>query len=128
MTGEVLGTRRDTGGLNAIGPCGCVSGDSDGIRPEAPNADHRVVRVGVDVGIGRERQVDPDARQLLADLVSNRVSGIDVVDASEYGVAGEWRTVVLMHPRDVAAFFVDRNDCLRVRVVDRRRQRGDLGR
>ena len=38
----------------------------DRIRAEAPDADHGVLRVGVHVGIGCERQVDPDGGELTA--------------------------------------------------------------
>ena len=49
----------------------------------------------------------PTLAQLLADRPADGAGGVDVVEASEHGVAGEGRPIVLMEPGDVAALFVD---------------------
>ena len=62
VPGEVLGAGGDAGGLEPADPGGGVPGDQRRVGAEGADADHRVVGVGVDVGVRGVVEGDPRAR------------------------------------------------------------------
>ena len=71
VPGEVLRTRRHPGPLDAADVRRDVPGDQVSVRSEAADADHRVARVAVDVGVRGEVEVDPG----LPEFGTDRVAG-----------------------------------------------------
>jgi hypothetical protein len=64
-----------------------VRRDVLGVVAEAPHADHGVVGVGVDVGVGGEVEVDADGAQFERDRAGDVGGQIQIVDLPEEGVA-----------------------------------------
>ena len=72
VTGEVLGAGGHARGLHRGDERRRMPADARRIAGEAAVADHRVVRVGVDVDHRREVQADPEVRQLTGDRRGHR--------------------------------------------------------
>src|SRR4029079_1333711 len=104
---EVLGAGGHAGGLEALDVGGGVPGGEVGVGPEGPYADHRVVRVGVDVGGRGPVEVDPALGEAAAQLSGDVPGQAGVVDGAEGQVAGEGRTAPDLQAGDVAALLVD---------------------
>ena len=119
VTGKVLGGRSDSRRLQAGDPGGAVRRHLLGRRAKTAHADHRVVRIGIDVDGGGERHVASDPAQLPTDLGSHRPGDVQVVDPAEHRVARIRRAGAGEQPGDVTPFLVDRHDGPRVRGVDR---------
>ena len=110
VAGKVLGARGHAGGLQAANPGGGMAGDEVRIGAERAHADHRVVRVGVDVGVGGEVERDAEAGEFLTQMASDRRGQVDIVGGAEREVAGAGAAAVRLQARHVAGFLVDADD------------------
>ncbi len=109
VAGEVLGARGDTRRLQPPHPGGGVPGDDIGARPEGTHPDHRIQRVGVDVGARRVVQGDAGGVQLPADVAGDLLGDIDVVQRAERKAARTGRPGAGLQPGDVARLLVHRD-------------------
>src|SRR5262249_16641154 len=107
VSGEMLRARGDAMALEAAHERSDVAGNELGARSEGANADHRVLRVLVHVGDGREVEVDPYGRQVGADRRRDPFGQLDVVDGAEGAVPGVGAAAGDLEPGDVAALLVD---------------------
>ena len=126
MAGEVLGARGDALALRAGDEGRDVARDELGVGAEAAHADHRVARIRVRVGDGREVQVHAGARQLAGDRARDLLRQRDVVDGAEREVAGVRAAVLRLEPGDVSALLVDRDQELGPLGAEGCRQLGEL--
>ena len=126
MAREVLGARRDAGGLQARDPCERVAGDGGRLGTERADADDGVQRIGVHIGDGREVEVDAHLPQLGAHRTGNVSGERRVSRGSKCEVAGVGAARGRLEPRDVAALLIDGDHELWTLGVERRVQRGQL--
>ncbi len=116
VTGEVLGARgrrRRRGSPSTAATTWRAT--TLGRRAERAHADHRVARVGVDVGDRRQREVDAQPRRGVRPSSANAaVVSVDVVDEAERRRARRVAAPRRVEAGDVAALLVD---------GDRRRRR-----
>ena len=95
--------------LHAVDECAAHLRDNARIGAEAPVADHWVVGIGVNVQHRRVIQIDIDGAQLGADDPANVTRERFIAgqsDRAHRADMGESRA----HPRDAAAFLVDRRE------------------
>ncbi len=126
VAGEVLGAGRDAGGLQAADVRGGVPGRQVAVAAEGADADHRVVRVGVDVRVGRVVQVHADGGQVEPDRAGDPLGEVGVVDLAERQVARVGGPAGHFEAGDVAALLVGGDQQVAVERVHLRGQRGDL--
>ncbi len=126
VTGEVLRTRTDAGRLEAGDEGGGVPGDQARVRAEAAYADHRVVRVAVDVDDRREVEVDPGRRERRSDRARDALGEVEVVHRAECGIARVRRSVGHVQPGDVAGLLIDGDEDVRAHRVHRGGQRREV--
>lgn len=126
VPGEVLDTGGHSGRLEPFDIGGGVAGHQLRVRAEGPYADHRVARVGVDVGRGRPVEVDPAGGQPPAQLGGDRAGQLEVVHRAEREVAGEGGAAARFEPGDVAALLVGGDQHLRPYGTQLRGERGQL--
>ena len=126
VSGEVLGAGGDAAGLQAAYPGGGVPGDQVRVGAERAHPDHRVGRVGVDVGVRGVVQSDADGCQFGAEVAGDLLGQRRVVDRAERVVAGPGAAPGGLDPGDVAGLLVDRHDDVRPLGPQVRGERGDL--
>ena len=104
---EVLDARRGTGRSDASERRDRVPGDELGRLAERAHPDHRVARVGVDIGDGPEHDVRPDRERDPGELAAHGLGRCEVVDDPELRRARQRRPGGGLDPGDVAALLVD---------------------
>ena len=110
VPGEVLRAGGDALPLRPAHERRDVAGDELRVGAEAANADHRVVRVRVHVGDGREVHIHAGAHELARDRRRDLLGQLDVVDGAERQVPRVRAAALRFEPRDVAALLVDRDE------------------
>ena len=125
MAGEVLGTRRDTGGLESARPGRDVGGDLLGVHAEAAGADDGVVGVAVDVGDRGEVEGDAHRRELVAHPAADGLGELQVGGAAECRGTEHGARLAGVQPADVATLLVDRDHGGGVGGADLRAEGGE---
>ncbi|CAM5737925.1 hypothetical protein SHIRM173S_07142 [Streptomyces hirsutus] len=107
---EVLGAGGDPRRLQAPYPRGGVPGDHVGACAEGVDPDHRVVRIGVDVGARRVAQGDAERVQVPPDAVGDPLGDIDVVEGAQRAVSRPERLGAGAGAGGVARLLVEGDD------------------
>ncbi len=109
VSGEVLCARRHPRALKAAHEGGDMPRDELCVGAERADSDHGVLRIRVDVGDGREVEVDARICKLRTERRCHALGEPDVVDDSERAVTRIRAPGRRLEPRHVAALFVDCN-------------------
>ena len=109
MAREVLGAGRHPAGVEAVERGDDVPGDELRRRAERAHADHRVARIGVDVGDRGEREIDAQLGEALTEAGARRRRQVGVVDEPERRRARRVAAPRRVEAGDVAALLVDRD-------------------
>ena len=75
--------------------------------PERPHADHRIGRIGVDVGAGRQVEVDARGPERRRGAPATARVEVEVIDGTQGGVAGHRAAGGGLESRDVPALLVE---------------------
>ena len=107
VPGEVLRAGGHPRALKAAYERSDMPGHELGVGAERANSDHGVLRIGVDVGNGREIEIDARSSKLRAERRRHALGEFDVVDDAQRRVARVRAPGRRLEPCDIAALFVD---------------------
>ena len=117
VAGEVLGGGNDAVALQTLHVSHRLAGHVVAVLAERAVADYGVVGIAVDVGDGREVDVDAQAAAVLPDLVAHAVNQAVVADGAQHHLLGENHRAVEPHPQPPLAVDADEQRHFRLRLV-----------